>query len=89
MEERIQGLRKSVTEVSQFLQSPKSWIGSGSINVLRVLCDLLDIVQQMNVQLASHAHIPGSTPTLNDAAAFSARATETKSLFVKLTSITL
>ncbi|CRM88239.1 hypothetical protein [Pseudomonas sp. 22 E 5] len=89
MEERIQGLRKSVTEVSQFLQSPKSWIGSDSINVLRVLCDLLDIVQQMNVQLASHAHIPGSTPTLNDAAAFSARAIDTKSLFVKLTSITL
>ncbi len=62
MEERIQGLRKSVAAVSQRLVAPKTWSGSEGVNVLQVLCDLLDLVQQMNAQLASHTH--GPTPPL-------------------------
>ena len=54
MEERIHGLRKSVTAVSQRLVSPKTWVGSEGVNVLQVLCDLLDLVQQMNIQIAAH-----------------------------------
>lgn len=70
MEERIQGLRQSVAAVSQRLVAPKTWLGSEGVNVLQVLCDLLDLVQQMNTQLASHTH--GSTPVPGNAAAFTA-----------------
>ncbi|NCE86913.1 DUF2345 domain-containing protein [Pseudomonas sp. Q1] len=68
MGERIQGLRESVAEVSQRLVSPKTWLGSEGVNVLQVLCDLLELVQEMNTQLASHAHEHNSPP--KNAAAF-------------------
>lgn len=89
MQERIEGLRKSVAGVSQRLVAPQNWIGSESVNLFQVVCDLLDLVQLMNIQLASHVHIPGSTPTPNDVAAFGGRAIETESLLLKLNSITL
>lgn len=68
MEEQIQGLRRSVAKASQHLQAPKTWLGSEGVNVLQVLCDLLDLVQEMNAQLASHTH--GPTPVPSNAAAF-------------------
>lgn len=46
MEEQIQGLRRSVAKVSQHLEAPRTWIGSKHLNVLQVLCDLLDIVSK-------------------------------------------
>ncbi|MFJ3412303.1 hypothetical protein [Pseudomonas protegens] len=70
LQEQIQGLRKSVSGISQSLQAPKTWLGSESVNVLQVLCDLLDLVQEMNVQLAGHTH--GPTPPPSNAAAFTA-----------------
>lgn len=45
MEERIQGLRKSVAVVSQRLVAPKTWLGSEGGNLLKGLCVLLDLVQ--------------------------------------------
>lgn len=78
MEEKIEGLRKSVAAVSQRLVSPKTWLGSERVNVLQVLCDLLDLVQQMNTQLASHTH--GPTPPPNNAATFTANSTITENL---------
>ncbi|WP_300632361.1 hypothetical protein [Pseudomonas sp.] len=68
MEERIQGLRQSVAAVSQRMVAPKTWLGSEGVNVLQVLCDLLDLVQQMNSQLVSHTH--GPTPVPNNSAVF-------------------
>ena len=68
MEERIQGMRESVAAVSQRIVAPKSWLGSEDVNVLQVLCDLLDLVQQMNIQLAAHTH--GATPPPSNAALF-------------------
>ncbi|VVO02881.1 hypothetical protein PS720_02789 [Pseudomonas fluorescens] len=70
MEERIQGVRKSVAAVSQRLHSPKTWIGSDSVNVLQVLADLIELVSQMNSQLVSHVHNPGAAPVASDAAMF-------------------
>ncbi|MEB0106299.1 hypothetical protein [Pseudomonas sp. MH9.3] len=87
MEERIQGLRKSVAEVSQRLVAPKTWVGSEGVNVLQVLCDLLDLVQQMNVQLASHTH--GPTPVPGNAAVFTGKAAEVLQLKGLLKPITL
>lgn len=87
MEERIAGLRKSVTSVSQRLQAPKTWLGSEGVNVLQVLCDLLDVVEQMNTQLASHVH--GPSPVPNNAGAFEAAGTAAKVLGLQLKPITM
>ncbi|WP_426234850.1 hypothetical protein [Pseudomonas sp. TWP3-2] len=68
MQERIEGLRKSVAVVSQQLVAPKTWLGSEQVNILQILCDLITLVQQMNIQLASHTH--GATPVPENAAVF-------------------
>jgi hypothetical protein len=87
MEERIQGLRKSMAVVSQRLVAPKTWLGSDRVNVLQVLCDLLELVQQMNVQLARHTH--GITPIPNDAAEFAEIAMSIEAMSAKLVPVTL
>ena len=87
MEERIQGLRQSVAEVSQRLVAPKTWLGSEGVNVLQVLCDLLDLVQQMNIQLGLHTH--GQTPVPSNAAEYTKNAALALGLEERLKPITL
>ncbi len=87
MQERIQGLRQSVAKVSQRYEAPKTWIGSSGVNVLQVLCDLLDLVEQMNGQLAGHTH--GSTPPPSNATAFTAASGTAKQLAGKMKPIVL
>lgn len=87
MQERIEGLRQSIAQESQRLQAPKTWIGSGNVNALRVLGDLLDLVQQMNTQIASHVHASSPPPT--NAAAFGADAAKAGLLSAELGSVTL
>ena len=87
MQERIEGLRKSVAGVSQRLVAPKNHIGSESVNLFRVVCDLLDLVQQMNTQLASHTH--GPTPVPANAAVFTSNAGKATLLVGQLKPITL
>ena len=87
MEERIQGMRESVASVSQRLVSPKTWLGSEGVNVLQVLCDLLDLVQQMNSQLAGHTH--GPTPVPGNAPGFLSNSGTAIQLGAKLKRITL
>lgn len=89
MQERIQGLRKSVAGISQQLQAPKNWIGSGSVNLFQVVCDMLDLLQQMNTQLAAHTHSPGPTPSPTDATAFTAKGAQALKLATILRPITL
>ncbi|CAH0322129.1 hypothetical protein SRABI130_05726 [Pseudomonas sp. Bi130] len=89
MQEKIQGLRKSVAVISQQLQAPKNWIGSSGVNLFQVVCDMLDLLQQMNVQLAAHTHVPGPTPSPSDAAAFTAKAAQALVLSAKLKAITM
>ncbi|MFJ3374843.1 hypothetical protein ACIPLA_07975 [Pseudomonas sp. NPDC086112] len=89
MQEKVQGLRKSVAGISQQLQAPKSWIGSSGVNLFQVVCDMLDLLQQMNAQLAAHTHLPGPTPNPSDATAFNAKAAAALALSAKLKPITL
>lgn len=63
MHERIQGLRESIASKSQRLQAPKNWVGSGAVNIFQVVCDLLDLLQEMNALLAAHTHGPSPAPT--------------------------
>lgn len=87
LQERIEGLRESVVGASQRLQAPKTWLGSEGVNVLQVLCDLLDLVQEMNLQLAGHVH--GPTPVPNNAAAFAQAGALALALSTRMKPITL
>ena len=60
LQERVEGLRRSI--------APQTWLGSEAVNVLQVLCDLIDLVTQMNTQIAGHMH--GSSPVPSNAANF-------------------
>lgn len=89
MLEKIQGLRKSVAGVSQQFQAPKNWIGSGDVNLFQIVCDILELLQHMNQQLAVHTHVPGPTPSPTDSAANSRDAAQAAALFAKLKPATL
>lgn len=88
MQEKIQGLRKSMAAISQHLQAPKNWIGSDAVNLFQVVCDVLDLLQQMNLQLATHTHVPGSTPSAADAKFFTQNAVYAFEESAKLKKIT-
>ncbi|WP_194286267.1 hypothetical protein, partial [Pseudomonas helleri] len=87
MQERIEGLRKSVAGVSQRLVAPKNWIGSESVNVLQVLGGTLDLLEQIASQVASHVH--GSSPVPATAAVFTTDAAKAALLSAELRAITL
>ncbi|MCO7503786.1 MULTISPECIES: hypothetical protein [unclassified Pseudomonas] len=86
-QEQIQGLRKSVAGASQRLQAPKTWLGSDGVNVLQLFCDLLDIVEQMNTNMAEHTY--GPSPIPSNAGEFTGAGAITKWLSAKLKPITL
>ncbi|MGY3325737.1 hypothetical protein [Pseudomonas sp. TE3911] len=72
MREQIQGVRESVAAIGQRLVATKTWLGSEAVNVLQVLCDLIELVQQMNIAIAAHKH--GPTPPPDNAGEFSTHA---------------
>ncbi|ROM19567.1 hypothetical protein BK643_02515 [Pseudomonas protegens] len=87
MQERIQGLRQSMAKVSQRLEAPRTWIGSSEVNALHILCELFELVVQMNNQLATHVH--GPTPVPTNAAQFSTGAAHATRLKAELNNITM
>ncbi|MGY1890153.1 hypothetical protein [Pseudomonas sp. SDT291_1_S447] len=89
MQERIEGLRQSVVKVSQRMQAPKNWIGSADVNLFKIVCDTLTLLQEMNIQLATHTHLPGPTPSPSDASGFTTIAKKAVALNIKLSPITL
>ncbi|PPS26411.1 hypothetical protein BVY11_22425 [Pseudomonas amygdali pv. morsprunorum] len=86
MYERIQGLRESITGKSQRLQAPKNWIGSDSVNIFQIVCDTLDLLREMNGQLAVHTH--GLSPVPNNSTAFLAGGQKFLELNVLIKNIT-
>ncbi|PTT30418.1 hypothetical protein DBR18_10590, partial [Pseudomonas sp. HMWF021] len=66
--ERIQGVRASASALSQRLTSPKNHIGSEEVNIFKALCDTLELLHLMNVQVAQHAHSQIGQPPINSAA---------------------
>lgn len=87
MEERIQGLRISVSGVSQSYIAGKSWIGSNDVNALQVLCSLIDLVEQMNIHISEHVH--ASSPPPNNLSAFTSASAAAGEFGGKLRSLTL
>ena len=87
MQERIEGLRKSVAGEGQRLVAPKNWIGSETINVLDILSDLISTVEKLSSQLVTHTH--GPSPAPNNASAFGACGVAAENLSKVLFSIKL
>lgn len=88
MQEKIAGLRKSVAGASQRLVAPKNHVGSEGVNIFQVVVDLLDLVQEMNTQIAAHVHPQLGQPPVN-AAAFTADAARAALLSAMVGSVTL
>lgn len=86
MQERIDGLRKCVSSVSQNFKAPKTWLGSDGVNVLHVLCDLISVVVEMNAEIAIHQH--GSSPMPGNQTVFTSHAVDASLLSQKLMQIT-
>jgi len=84
MEERIQGLRESVTAVSHRLEASKSWIGSESVNLFQVVCDALDLLRDMNILLSTHVHLTRPTTGPVDSIAFISSSRIASALATKL-----
>lgn len=87
MHERIEGLRRSVAGISQRFQAPKNWIGSGEVNLFKVVGDVLDLLQQMNLEIAIHTH--GPTPVPANATNFEQCAAQSKAASISVKKITL
>jgi len=73
MHERIEGLRRSVASVSQIMLAPKNWIGSEDVNLFQIVCETLEVLEEINAQLATHTH--GPSPVPGNAAAFASART--------------
>ena len=84
MQERIQGMRESVSVVSQRLEAPRSWIGSESVNLFQVVCDALDLMRDMNILLSTHVHLTGPTAGPVDSIAFISSSRIASALATKL-----
>ncbi|NNA54775.1 hypothetical protein [Pseudomonas koreensis] len=87
MQERIEGLRRSLAGKGQRLQAPKNWIGSETLNLFKVTCEMLDLLEQMNTEIAAHFH--GAGPLPSNSAAFKTNAGTALMLSTKLKPITL
>ncbi|WP_375750961.1 hypothetical protein [Vibrio sp. HN007] len=54
--ETIGKVRRSITTEHQWLQAPKTWVGSKQENVLILLSELMQVVKELADTLASHTH---------------------------------
>lgn len=64
--ETIGKVRRSIAADHQWLQAPKTWIGSKEENVLILLSELMQVVKELADTLAAHTHsgvAPGSATT--------------------------
>lgn len=62
MQERIEGLRISAADRGQRLIAPKTWVGSEDVNVLDIICRIIDLIEIMNIKLSVHKHGPTHPP---------------------------
>ncbi len=54
--ETIGEVRRSIVAEHQWLQAPKTWIGSKEENVLELLSELMQVVKELADTLATHTH---------------------------------
>lgn len=84
--EKIEGIRESISQTAQRIEAPKLWIGSEEINLLKIVSQLIDIVIEMNTNIAHHRH--ETTPPSDNAAVFASLAESAALLESKTNAIT-
>ncbi|HCJ6872921.1 TPA: hypothetical protein NU929_002089 [Vibrio cholerae] len=91
--EVIGKVRRSIAAEHQWLQSPKTWLGSKQENVLILLSELMQVVKELADTLASHTHGgvmagPAATAAPNQASDISDHGTDCAQLKARLDPIT-
>ncbi|HGS4918912.1 TPA: hypothetical protein ACMDR5_003288 [Vibrio cholerae] len=91
--EVIGKVRRSIAAEHQWLQSPKTWIGSKQENVLILLSELMQVVKELADTLASHTHGgvmagPAATAAPNQASDISDHGSDSAKLKARLDPIT-
>ncbi|EGR4373581.1 hypothetical protein DDM70_14465 [Vibrio cholerae] len=91
--EVIGKVRRSIAAEHQWLQSPKTWIGSKQENVLILLSELMQVVKELADTLASHTHGgvmagPAATAAPNQASGISDHGSDSAQLKARLDPIT-
>ncbi|EML0121261.1 hypothetical protein V9N51_001909 [Vibrio cholerae] len=91
--EVIGKVRRSIAAEHQWLQSPKTWIGSKQENVLILLSELMQVVKELADTLASHTHGgvmagPAATAAPNQASDISDHGSDSAQLKARLDPIT-
>ncbi|WP_444944902.1 hypothetical protein ACJJIK_09670 [Microbulbifer sp. ZKSA006] len=89
LKEQIGNIRESVAKVRQTIKvkdGGKVWLGSESLNVLKVLEDLIGVVSALAATLATHSH-PGSGQKPTQEAAISGHKSSADTLKSQLSSI--
>ncbi|ELN6892169.1 hypothetical protein ACVTD8_16730 [Vibrio cholerae] len=91
--EVIGKVRRSIAADHQWLQSPKTWIGSKQENVLILLSELMQVVKELADTLATHTHGgvmagPAATAAPNQASDISDHGTDSAQLKARLEPIT-
>ena len=88
MHEKINGLRKSVAGMGQQMIAPKNHVGSEGVNIFKILCDTLDLMQLMAVQISAHGHAQLNVPPATSAV-FAENAVKAALLSRTLSAVTL
>ncbi|EGR5585473.1 hypothetical protein CES76_02375 [Vibrio cholerae] len=91
--EVIGKVRRSIAAEHQWLQSPKTWLGSKQENVLILLSELMQVVKELADTLASHTHGgvmagPAATAAPNQASEISDHGSDSAQLKARLDPIT-
>lgn len=88
MQERVEGVRQSVARLSQSHQAPKNWIGSESVNLFKIVCETLELLENLSLQLAKHSHTLGASPLPENVKEFLVTASVANSLLYKTAEVT-
>ncbi|MBR7631527.1 hypothetical protein KAT72_21680 [Aeromonas popoffii] len=78
-------LRRAVAGELQHLEAPRSWIGTDSVNIFRLLLQLMNVVEQLAASTASHTH--GSGPAPGNSGAMTGHGQQAKQLAGQLSPI--
>lgn len=79
--------RKVIASKEQEHKSPKTWVGSDSENVLKLLSELMATVKDIATECATHKHSPTMAPPIT-AAVFTSKADEASAQKSRLDPIT-
>ncbi|RKJ84408.1 hypothetical protein D6R50_06505 [Aeromonas veronii] len=78
-------MRRAIAGELQHLEAPRSWMGTDSVNIFRLLLQLINVVAQLAATTASHTH--GSGPAPDNSAAMTSHGQEAGQLASQLSPI--